>query len=119
MEIDDRESRAKRDEAGAGASEVEQAIAAAQANASVTAATYQRYVALRERGLVSLQQFDEVAAANAAAQAQVRQALAKRTQSLAGLSAAQTYLSYASVRSPIDGVVTARMIQRVKSPYFV
>ncbi len=110
VEIDDREFRAKTQEANGGAAEVDQAIAAAQANANVMAATYKRFAALRERGSVSPQEFDEVAAKNTAAQAQLQQALAKRTQALAGVSEAQTYLSYANVRSPIDGIVTARMI---------
>ena len=110
VEIDDREFRARSEMAGGGAAEVDQAIAAAQANANVMAATTKRFMALRERGSVSPQEFDEVAAKNAAAQAQLEQALAKRSQAVAGVSEAQTYLSYTNVRSPIDGVVTARMI---------
>jgi len=110
VEIDDREARAKTQEAGGGAAEVDQAIAAAQANADVMAATYKRFSALRERGSVSPQEFDEVAAKNTAAQAQLQQAIARRTQAEAGVAAASTFLSYSSVRSPIDGVVTARMI---------
>lgn len=110
LEIDDREMLAGRAQATAGASEVEQAIAAARANAGVMAATYNRFAVLRERGSVSPQEFDEIAAKNTAAQAQLEQALAQRTRARAAVSAAETFLSYAQVRSPIDGMVTARMI---------
>ena len=110
VEIDDREGRAKTAQASAGTAQADQAIAAAQANANVMAATYKRFAALRERGSVSPQEFDEVTAKNSAAQAQLAQALAARAQASAGLSEARTFLSYAQVRSPIAGVVTARMI---------
>jgi RND family efflux transporter MFP subunit len=109
-EIDDREMRAKTAQATAGASGVEQAIAAARANAEVMATTYKRFAALRERGSVSPQEFDEITAKNRAAQAQLEQALAQRTQARAGVTEAETFLSYSQVRSPIDGMVTARMI---------
>ena len=110
VEIDDREGRAKTAQATAGTSQVDSAIAAAQANADVMAATYKRFAALRERGSVSPQEFDEISAKNAAAQAQLQQARAAGSQARAGLTEAQTFLSYSEVRSPIAGVVTARMI---------
>jgi RND family efflux transporter MFP subunit len=124
LEIDDREGRAKTQEAAAGGGEVDQAIsgatagvAAAEANATLADATYKRYAALRERGSVSPQEFEEVAARKKGADAQLEQArrgregmLARRSQARAGLSEAETFLSYSSVRSPINGVVTARMI---------
>ncbi len=110
MEIDDREGRAKTQQATAGTEQVDAAIAAAQANANVMAATYKRFAALRERGSVSPQEFDEVNARNRAAQAQLEQARAQKSQARAGLSEAQTFLSYSQVRSPISGIVTARMI---------
>ena len=110
LEIDDREMRAKTAQATAGTAEVEQAIAAARANAEVMAATYKRFSALRERGSVSAQEFDEVSAKNTAAQAQLEQALARREQARAGVAEAETFLSFVRVRSPIDGIVTARMV---------
>lgn len=124
VEIDDREGRARTAEATAGGSEVDQAIAganaavsAAQANAALAEATYNRFAALRSRGSVSPQEFEEVTARKAGADAQLDQAkrgrealLARRAGVRAGLSVAETFLSYSSVRSPIDGIVTARMI---------
>jgi len=110
VEIDDREGRAKSAQAAGGIAEVDQAIVAARANADIMAKTFARYSALRARGSVSAQELDEVTAKNDAAQAQLQQALARRTQARAGASEADTFLSYARVRSPIDGIVTARMI---------
>ena len=96
LEIDDREGRAR-------TAQMSAANAAARANANVMASTYQRVAMLREKGHVSAQDFDEVAAKKSAAEAQLQQARA-------GLTEAETFLSYANVRSPIDGVVTARMV---------
>ena len=124
VEIDDREGRAKTEQASAGSSEADQAIlgataaiAAAQANADLANATYKRFAALRERGSVSPQEFEEVAARKTAAGAQLDQArrgreamLARKSQARAGLAEAETLLSYSRVRSPIDGIVTARMV---------
>ncbi len=110
LEIDSRDLRARSDQARAQASEVEQAIAAAQANANVMAATFKRFAALRERGSASPQEFDEISAKNSAAQAQLEQALARRAQVRAAVSEAETFVGYSTIRAPFDGVVTARMI---------
>jgi RND family efflux transporter MFP subunit len=110
LEIDSRDLRARRDQAQAQSGEVDQAIAAAQANAGVMAATYKRFAALRERGSVSPQEFDEIAAKNAAAQAQLQQAIARRAQAHAAVDEAETFAGYAVIRAPFDGVITARMI---------
>jgi RND family efflux transporter MFP subunit len=96
LEIDDREGRAR-------TAQMSAANMAARANANVMASTYQRVAMLREKGHVSAQDFDEAAAKKSAAEAQLQQARA-------GLTEAETFLSYANVRSPIDGVVTARMV---------
>jgi membrane fusion protein, multidrug efflux system len=124
VEIDDREAQARSEQASGGATEADQAIsgagaaiASAQANADLASATYKRFAALRERGSVSPQEFEEVAARKTAADAQLDQAkrgrdamLARRSQARAGVAVAETFLSYSKVRSPIDGIVTARMI---------
>ena len=124
VEIDARDIQAKVAQAQAGSRGVEEAIAsanaavaAASANADFAAATLRRFTALRERGSVSPQEFEEVTAKAAGARAELERASrmrdqlrAQREQSHAGVAEAETFLSYATVRSPIDGVVTARMI---------
>lgn len=124
VEIEDRAAMAQSAGATAGEHAVDEAVAganaavsAAEANATLAAATYKRYAALRERGSVSPQEFDEISARNQAAQAELErarrgrdQAIAQRGAAKAGVTAAQTFLGYAQVRSPIDGVVAARFV---------
>ena len=124
VEIDDRDVRAKVDQAHAAASGIDGAIAsataaisAADANANFATATYNRYAALRERGSVSPHEFEQVVAQQKGAVAELERAkrgreqlIAQRRQTLAGVAEAETFLSYTQVRSPIDGVVSARMV---------
>lgn len=124
VEIDNREVRARSEQAHAASRGVDAAIesasasvAGAEANAAFADATYKRFAMLRERGSVSPHEFDEVAARQKSAQAELERArrsrdqlLAQRTQSLAGVTEAETFLSYARITSPIDGVVTARFV---------
>ena len=96
VEIDAREGRAQSDAAAS-------AVAAAAANAALAETTHARYAALRERRSVSQQELDDVEARLKAARAELQRARA-------GAAQARTFLDYSYVRSPIDGVVTARMV---------
>lgn len=96
VEIDPRDGRAQSDAAAA-------ALAAASAETALAEVTYRRFAALRERRAVSQQELDDVEARLAAARAGERRARAQAAQ-------AQTFLDYSYVRSPIDGVVTARFV---------
>jgi RND family efflux transporter MFP subunit len=96
VEIDAREGRAQTSAAAS-------AVAAAQANAQLAESTYQRYASLRERSSVSEQELDGVKARRDAAHAELARVRSMGTQ-------AQTFLDFSSVRSPIDGVVTARLV---------
>ena len=110
VEIDARDIRAKVAQAEAGSQSVEDAIAAARANADLASATLRRFTVLKDRGSVSAQEFDEVAARAAAAKAELQRAEKMRDQARAGVDEAETVLGFDTVRSPIDGIVTARMI---------
>jgi RND family efflux transporter MFP subunit len=124
LHLDDRDVAAQLQKAKAGLDEIENAIigaeagrTAATAQARLATATYERYVALRERGSVSPQEFDEVEARYQATVAQQEQAdrmvdqmNARREQARADVQAAGAALSWARIVSPIDGVVTARHI---------
>lgn len=96
VEIDPREARAQTSAASS-------AIAAAEANAALAQATFKRFDALRGRGSVSPQEFDDVKARRDAASAELDRVRAMSTQ-------ARTYLDDASVRAPMDGIVTARFV---------
>jgi len=124
IEIDARDIKARVDQAQAGSRGVDEAIAAANAavaastaNADFAAATLRRFTALRERGSVSPHEFEEVSAKAAGAKAEMDRAkrmrdqlVAQHDQARGGVAEAETFLSYATVRSPIDGVVTSRSI---------
>jgi RND family efflux transporter MFP subunit len=81
-------------------------------------ATYQRMKNLHDRKSLSDQEFDEASARLQAAEAQVKMAQAKRQQVAekilqagAGVSAAESQLSYLRIAAPFSGIVTARMAE--------
>jgi len=124
VEIDDRDMQAKSDQARAASRAMDEAIAsasaaitAAEANAKFAKATYDRFAVLRERGSVSPHEFEEVAAKQIAMQADLERAkrereslFAQRARAVAGVTEAETFVSYTRVTSPTDGVITARFI---------
>lgn len=124
LEIDSRDSAAGVERARAGVDEVERAIdsaasavQAAAANDALAQTTLKRYTFLRDRNSVSAQEFDDVQARARVAAAELERArrgseqlLARRREARAALTEAETFLDYARVRAPIDGVVTARFV---------
>jgi RND family efflux transporter MFP subunit len=124
VEIDGRDVRARVDQARASVRAADEALASAtaaidgaEANAQFAAATYKRFAALRERGSVSPHEFEEVEARQKGAQSELDRArrgrdalVAQRDQARGGVTEAETFLSYTSVRSPIDGIVSARFV---------
>jgi RND family efflux transporter MFP subunit len=123
--LDERELSARRsaalaavEEAAAGREEVAKAVAAAQAQADLAAATFKRYSFLREQKSISPQEFDEVAAKNTAAQAQLAAAKAKQQQveamharAQSEAKAAETVAGYTRVVAPFSGVVVRRSVE--------
>ena len=92
-------------------------LAKAKATAEQTAQDYQRNAGLAKDGIVSAQQLDAAKAANdsaqaavSAAEAQLKQAQAQVGQKQAALTVAQTNLDHTIIRTPIDGIVTARNV---------
>jgi len=110
VQIEARDLRANADRAGAGRVEIERAIDAAAANAQLAEATFQRFDALRQRGSASQQEYDEAKSRRDAARAEVARLGARRGEVRAAAAQAQAVLDYTSVRAPIDGVVTARLV---------
>lgn len=124
IQIDPRDGDAQLAKARAGTDEIEKAIdvagaaeSAARSNAELANATYRRFVVLRDRGSVSAHEFDEVEAQHKAADADLQRAIAARQQAIAArgearanLTAAATFAGYDEIRSPIDGVVTAKFV---------
>ncbi|MGE5205368.1 MAG: efflux RND transporter periplasmic adaptor subunit [Chlamydiota bacterium] len=92
-------------------------LAKAKAAAAQTSADYVRNQELAKEGIVSAQQFDLAKAsadsndaAVVAAQAAVKQAAAQVSLKAAAVQVAKTNLNYATIHSPVDGIVVARNV---------
>jgi len=122
--LDDRTPRAQlaSAEAGvaaskAGLDEVEEALAASTAQRKLAEATYHRYQQLLAKNSVTQQEFDGAEAAYKSAVANQAAAVARKQQMEAQgqaaqsqREAAQTMFSYSKIVSPIDGLVTAKLV---------
>jgi RND family efflux transporter MFP subunit len=124
-QLDEREMSSRRNAAQAGAqgasagvTQATKAVAAAQAQADMMQKTYDRYSYLKEQKSVSPQEFDEVAAKQQAAQANLEQAKAALRQSEASsrqaeseAHAADSVAGYSRIVTPFDGRVIRRMVE--------
>lgn len=122
--LDDRSARAQAQGAEAGVNEaiegeaeVEQALQAAIADRKYAEATFNRYKELLAKNSLSRQEFDgaearyQAALANQRAlEAKKQQVMARQQQARSQQDSAQTYLSYARIVSPLDGIVTAKSV---------
>jgi len=88
----------------AGVAQARGAVAAAQAEVAKSAADWRRFSALYSRGSATAQERD-------AAEAAYRSARAHARQAEAAVAAGKSALAYATVRSPMDGVVVDRMAE--------
>ncbi len=110
------QAKAARQEALSAEAEVASAVAAAESQAALTRTTHRRMQNLHERKSISDQEFDEATAKLQAAEASLRIAQSRQQQvqdkirqASAGVSAAESQLSYLKVKAPFAGIVTARM----------
>jgi len=122
--LDDRNAQAQAQGAEAGVNEaiqgeaeVDQALQAATAERKFAEATFNRYKALLAKNSLSRQEFDgaearyQGALANERAlEAKKQQVLARQQQARSQQDSAQTYLSYARIVAPFDGIVTAKSV---------
>lgn len=96
--LEDRDLRAAVEQARAG-------IAMAEAQVANSAAQYARMVELQSRGSATAKNLEDATAARDLAEASLAKAQAD-------LAAAEAMLAYAEVRSPIDGWVVERSVER-------
>ncbi|MGD0693822.1 MAG: efflux RND transporter periplasmic adaptor subunit [Terriglobia bacterium] len=122
--LDDRSQRAQLaaakagvEEAEFGLAETEQTLEAAAAERKLAEVTYKRYQELLAKNSVTRQEFDgaearyKSALANEAAIGAKKKAVEARGQEAQSQhESAQTLFSYASIVSPIDGVVTSKPV---------
>jgi RND family efflux transporter MFP subunit len=109
--LDDAQPQAAMERQQATLGAAEQELEAAQADATLAAATLKRYQDLYEKKSVSPQEFDEVTARQRAAAARRQMAAAGLEQAQAGLRQAQTVLGYTRIRAPFDGLITEKLVE--------
>ena len=124
VEIDPRDADAQLALARAGQSQISRAVDSASAavdsadaQARFAEATWKRFAALRERGSVSVQEYERAHAQYLSAVADLDRARQTRQQLLAQGDAARatkvqadTLSSHTRIRAPFDGVISARLI---------
>jgi len=122
--LDDRNAQAGVQGAEAGVSqaiqeeaEAGQALQAAIADRQYAEATFSRYKELLAKNSLSRQEYDGAEARYRAAlanqralEAKKQQILARQQQAHSQEATAQTYLSYARIVSPLDGIVTVKSV---------
>lgn len=113
-----RRAEAGRDEARSAQAEADQALAAAQAQLDLAKATFGRMQELFDKKSISNQEFDEAAARRKSAEAASQMAAAKGAQVRARIAQAEQEVqaagimrSYAVIRAPFAGIVTARTVE--------
>src|SRR5512140_820119 len=100
--IDEAQQRAVVERASAGLRASQQDATATEADFNLAESTLKRYQSLFDKRSVSPQEFDEVRARYAAAQARRDSANAGRAQEEATLTQARTSLDYTRIRAPFD-----------------
>jgi len=85
-------------------------LAKSKANGEIAAVRLARNRALVERKLIAETDFDQMRADAAAARADIEAARGKLEEAEAALRQAEVSLSYATILSPIDGVVISRSV---------
>jgi HlyD family secretion protein len=110
-EIDPVQLASRVDQSSAQVNAAEAALVLAKATEVQTKAQYARSVDLSQKGLISSKDLDSAKADEDRAQASISSASAQATLARASLKDAQTSLSYAVIRSPIDGIVLARLVE--------
>jgi RND family efflux transporter MFP subunit len=115
LEANYRRAEAGRDEARSAQAEADQGLAAAKAQLDLAKATFGRMQELFDKKSISNQEFDESTARRKAAEAGYEMAAAKGAQVRAKIAQAEQEVqaagimrTYAEIRAPFAGVVTAR-----------
>src|SRR5450432_4051822 len=110
-EIDPVQLQSRVDQSNAQVNAAEASLVLAKATLAQTKAQYARSVDLSQKGLISSKDLDAAKADADRAAASISSATAQATLARASLKDAQTSLSYAVIRSPIDGIVLSRLVE--------
>ncbi len=110
-EIDTTSAQSKIDQSHAQVNAADASLSLAKATQAQTKAQYARSVDLSAKGLISSKDLDSAKADADRAAASITSAMAQATLARASLKDAETQLSYAVIRSPIDGIVLSRLVE--------
>ncbi|MFN8010445.1 MAG: efflux RND transporter periplasmic adaptor subunit [Holophagaceae bacterium] len=111
MEIDPRSAKASTEASQAGMQAILSDLASAQANLVQARADFERAKANRGAGIISAAEFERAKTAFETAQGSVNATQKRAEQARAQNAQSRVGLSFTTIESPIDGVVTARRIE--------
>lgn len=118
LDVSSRRAQAAREGVRTAVPEADSAVSATKANLDLAQATFGRMEELLQKKSISNQEFDEASARRKAAQAAYDTARARRVQLNSKLAevdqdvgATEVTRSYADVRAPFAGIVTARSVE--------
>jgi HlyD family secretion protein len=110
-EMDTAQLQSRVEQSKAQVNAADASLVLAKATQAQTKAQYLRSVDLSQKGLISSKDLDSAKADADRAGASITSATAQATLARASLKDAQTQLSYAVIRSPIDGIVLSRLVE--------
>ena len=110
-EIDTAQLQSRVEQSKAQVNAADASVVLAKATQAQTKAQYLRSLDLSQKGLISSKDLDSAKADADRASASITSATAQATLARASLKDAQTQLSYAVIRSPIDGIVLSRLVE--------
>jgi HlyD family secretion protein len=110
-EIDTAQLQSRVEQSKAQVNAADASVLLAKATQAQNKAQYARAVDLSEKGLISSKDLDSAKADADRSTASIASATAQGTLARASLKDAQTQLSYAVIRSPIDGIVLSRLVE--------
>jgi HlyD family secretion protein len=110
-EIDTAQLQSRVEQSKAQVNAADASVILAKATQAQTKAQYLRSLDLSQKGLISSKDLDSAKGDADRASASITSATAQATLARASLKDAQTQLSYAVIRSPIDGIVLSRLVE--------
>jgi len=110
-EMDTAQLQSRVEQSKAQVNAADASLVLAKATQAQTKAQYLRSLDLSQKGLISSKDLDSAKADADRAGASITSATAQATLARASLKDAQTQLSYAVIRSPIDGIVLSRLVE--------
>jgi HlyD family secretion protein len=110
-EIDTAQLQSRVEQSKAQVNAADASVVLAKATQAQNRAQYARALDLSQKGLISSKDLDAAKADADRSAASITSAGAQATLARASLKDAQTQLSYAVIRSPIDGIVLSRLVE--------